>query len=126
MLKRKYLRVETDRRTGSENGRMAPTNDRRAKKRFNLGRPVRYRFLYGAALGQVASGRALDASSRGIWMEAENELRVGHPLELLIDWPAQLNGEGPLQLVTAGCVVRVAGNKAAVTIERYEFRTKRA
>ena len=105
---------------------MAPTVERRAKKRFAIERPVRYRFLYGASLGQVAMGRALDASSNGIWMEAEHELRVGDPLELLIDWPAQLNGLVPLQLVTAGCVVRVIGKRAAVSIERYEFRTKKS
>ena len=67
----------------------------------------------------------MDVSSNGIWLEAEQELRIGDPLELLIDWPAQLNGLIPLQLVTAGCVVRVAGRKAAVSIERYEFRTKK-
>jgi hypothetical protein len=104
----------------------SPTIERRAKKRFTIERPVRYRFLYGASLGQVASGRAIDASSNGIWIEAEHELRVGDPLELLIDWPAQLNGAVPLQLVTAGCVIRVVGRRAAVSIERYEFRTKKS
>ena len=69
-------------------------------------------------------GRALDASSNGILLESEHELRVGDPLELLVDWPAQLDGLVPLQLVTAGCVVRVSGARAAVSIERYEFRTK--
>jgi hypothetical protein len=103
-----------------------PTVERRAKKRFTIERPVRYRFLYGTSLGQVASGLALEASSNGVWLEAEQELRIGDPLELLIDWPAQLNGLIPLQLVTAGCVVRVSGRKAAVSIERYEFRTKKS
>jgi hypothetical protein len=104
----------------------SPTIERRAKKRFTIERPVRYRFLYGASLGQVASCRAIDASSNGIWIEAEHELRIGDPLELLIDWPAQLNGAVPLQLVTAGCVIRVLGRRAAVSIERYEFRTKKS
>jgi hypothetical protein len=101
----------------------SPVVERRTKKRFLIERPVRYRFLYGAALGQVATGVAVDASSNGIWMEAQHDLRVGDPLELLIDWPAQLNGVVPLQLVTAGCVVRVSGKRAAVSVERYEFRT---
>lgn len=102
----------------------SPVVERRAKKRFMIERPVRYRFLYGSALGQVASGRALEASSNGVLLEAEQELKVGDPIELLIDWPAQLNGVVPLQLVTAGCVVRVIGNRAAVSVERYEFRTR--
>ena len=102
----------------------APVVERRAKKRFRIERPVRYRHLYGAALGQIGSGIALEASSNGVWLDAETELRVGDPVELLIDWPAQLNGVVPLQLVTAGCVVRVVGNRAAITVERYEFRTR--
>lgn len=98
--------------------------ERRAKKRFPIERPVRYRHLYGAALGQIGAGLAVEASSNGIWLETESELRVGDPMELLIDWPAQLNGVVPLQLVTAGCVIRVSGNRAAVSVERYEFRTR--
>jgi len=101
-----------------------PPIERRAKKRFRIGRPVRYRMLYGASIGQVASGVAVDASSNGVWLEAESELKVGDPLELLIDWPAQLNGDVPLQLVTAGCVIRVQGRRCAVSVERYEFRTR--
>jgi hypothetical protein len=102
----------------------APVVERRAKKRFLIARPVRYRHLYGAALGQIGSGTALEASSNGVWLETENELRVGDPMEMLIDWPAQLNGIVPLQLVTAGCVIRVVGNRAAISVERYEFRTR--
>ena len=101
-----------------------PIEERRAKKRFGIERPVRFRFLYGALIGHVASGRAVDASSNGVLLESETELKIGDPLELLIDWPAQLNGEVPLQLVTAGCVVRVEGNRCAVSVERYEFRTR--
>src|SRR3982750_4503406 len=102
----------------------SPVIERRAKKRFIIERPVRYRFLYGASLGQVATGVALDASSNGVWLQSELDLKIGDPLELLIDWPAQLHGAGPLQLVTAGCVVRVEGKRAAVSVERYEFRTR--
>jgi hypothetical protein len=102
----------------------SPVLERRTKKRFSIERPIRYRSLFGPTIGQVANGRAIDASSSGIWIETEQPLRVGDPLELLVDWPAQLNGLVPLQLVTAGCVIRVSGNHAAVSIERYEFRTK--
>lgn len=102
----------------------SPVVERRAKKRFRIERPVRYRHLYGAALGQIGNGRALEASSSGVLLETEDSLRIGDPIELLIDWPAQLNGVVPLQLVTAGCVIRVSGTRAAVSVERYEFRTR--
>ena len=107
-----------------DNGKASRVEERRAKIRFGIARPLRYRFLYGTCIGQVASGQVVDASSSGVLLESENELKLGDPLELLIDWPAQLNGEVPLQLVTAGCVVRVAGKRCAVSVERYEFRTR--
>jgi hypothetical protein len=103
---------------------ISPVIERRAKKRFTIERPLRYRTLYGASLGHVSTGHAVDASSNGVWLQAEQELKVGDPLELLIDWPTQLNGAVPLQLVTAGCVVRVEGRRCAVSVERYEFRTR--
>jgi hypothetical protein len=99
--------------------------ERRAKKRFQIDRPVHYRLLFGPGLGQVGSGRAVDLSSSGVCIETDAPLRVGDPLELLIDWPAPLDGVVQLQLATAGCVVRVDGRRAAVSIERYEFRVKK-
>jgi hypothetical protein len=100
--------------------------DRRGKIRFELARPLRYRVLKRSFLHTVATGRAVDVSSKGVLFEAENELRMGDPLELLIDWPVCLNDRVPLQLVMAGRVVRVDGNRCAAAVERYEFRTRAA
>ena len=101
--------------------------ERRGKIRFEISRPLRYRLLKRTfPPDKGATGRAVDASSNGILFESENELKIGDPLELLIDWPVSLNDRVPLQLVTAGCVVRVEGNRYAVTVDRYEFRTRSA
>ena len=102
-----------------------PVVERRAKKRFAIERPLRYRLLYGSSLGQISNGLVVDASSNGVLLQTEQKLNIGDPLELLIDWPAQLDSAVPLQLVTAGCVIRVEGNRCAVSVERYEFRTRR-
>jgi len=110
--------------TGMETGVGPLLVERRAKIRFEITRPLRYRVLRGAFLDRVATGRALDASSNGVLFESETELKIGDPLELQIDWPLSLDDRVPLQLVTAGCVVRVEGNRCAVTVERYEFRTR--
>jgi hypothetical protein len=98
--------------------------ERRLKRRFRIERRVRYRSQYGNSFREGGSGVAVDASSRGVLLEAENQLKVGDVLELLIDWPAQLNGAIPLRLVTVGSVVRVQGRRCAVSVERYEFRTR--
>ncbi len=103
---------------------MAPPVERRAKKRFPIDRPARYRRMYTAALGPPASGRVLEASSSSVWLETETPVPVGQAIEILIDWPASLEGVVPLYLKTAGVVLRVEGNRAAVSVERYEFRTR--
>jgi hypothetical protein len=45
-------------------------------------------------------------------------------VELSVTWPALLEGKCPLQFVATGRVVRSENNRAAVKIERYEFRTR--
>jgi hypothetical protein len=45
-------------------------------------------------------------------------------VEISVNWPARLGGTCPLQLVATGRVVRSEADKAAVKIERYEFKTR--
>src|SRR4051794_28711036 len=111
-------------RTGMENRVRSLLVERRRKIRFEITRPLRYRVLKNAIFDRVCTGRAVDASSNGVLFESETELKIGDPLELLIDWPVYLDDHVPLQLVTAGWVVRVEGNRCAVTVARYEFRTR--
>jgi len=49
---------------------------------------------------------------------------LGRTVELSVTWPALLGGKCPLQFVARGRVVRSESNRAAVKIERYEFRTR--
>ena len=44
-------------------------------------------------------------------------------VEISVNWPARLDGTCPLKLVATGRMVRADADKAAVRIERYEFRT---
>jgi len=63
--------------------------------------------------------------SGGILFTTEEKLPMGRMVELSINWPARLDGTCPLKMVARGRVVRSEDTRAAVRIERYEFRTRR-
>jgi hypothetical protein len=63
--------------------------------------------------------------SGGILFTTEERLPTGRLVELSVTWPARLDGTCPLKMVARGRVVRSDDSKAAVRIERYEFRTRR-
>jgi hypothetical protein len=48
------------------------------------------------------------------------------PIELLIPWPALLDGTVPLMLLVTGKTAPADDELVAVNIERYEFRTRRS
>jgi c-di-GMP-binding flagellar brake protein YcgR len=98
--------------------------ERRMKRRFEIGEEVRYKMLYGQRIAETGSGKTLNISSGGVWFSAENMLTVGMPIELSMNWPVLLNDSCPMKLMIYGCVVRSNEMGAAVTIERYEFRTQ--
>jgi len=62
-------------------------------------------------------------SSSGILFTTESSLASGQRVELSVSWPARLNDNVPLKLVTVGRLVRVEAHQAAIAIERYEFKT---
>jgi hypothetical protein len=62
--------------------------------------------------------------SGGILFTTEDKLPVGRMVEVSVNWPAKLEGVCALQFVATGRVVRSEGNRAAVRIERYEFKTR--
>jgi len=72
------------------------------------------------------SGTTLNIGSGGILFTTEDRLPVGRTVELSVNWPARLDGTCPLQFVATGRVVRSEQNRAAVRIERYEFKTRSA
>jgi hypothetical protein len=42
-----------------------------------------------------------------------------------LDWPARLENQIPLKLVAEGRIVRNSNGQTAMTIDKYEFRTRR-
>jgi len=88
---------------------------------------VRYKRLgKGRTVTQVGTGRVINISSKGILFSTESLLPQGERIEVSVSWPARLNDTTPLKLVILGSVVRGEEKQAAVSIDHYEFKTRRA
>ena len=98
-------------------------NDRRTTDRFPLENALRYRFLEAQESGSAGTGQTLNMSSGGMLLKVEAPLPVGEQIEVSVDWPAELNARCGLKLVALGKVVRSNAERAAVRIEKYDFRT---
>jgi hypothetical protein len=100
--------------------------ERRYSSRFPIEREVRYRALNKRNGEKAGDGRTINISSSGVLFTADHSLLPGSRIELSISWPAQLNNRTALKLVVRGRVVRLEQGRAAIEIQRYEFRTQSA
>jgi len=98
--------------------------DRRGNSRFPLQEDLQYKVLHRAAIKIAGSGKTLNIASGGILFTTQERLPLGRTVELSVNWPARLGGTCPLKFVATGRVVRSEADRAAVRIERYEFRTR--
>ena len=98
--------------------------DRRETGRFPVTEDVKYVVTHSKALKTRGSGKTLNFGSGGLLFTTEERLPLGRTVELSVSWPALLGGKCPLQFVATGRVVRSENNRAAVKIQRYEFRTR--
>jgi len=98
--------------------------ERRGTSRFPLQEEVQYKLIQRAATKSSGVGRTLNIGSGGILFTTEERLPLGRTVEISVNWPARLGGTCPLKFVASGRVVRAEEDRAAVRIERYEFRTR--
>jgi hypothetical protein len=98
--------------------------ERRGTSRFPLREEITYRLVSARGAPLTGTGKTLNIGSGGILFTTEERLPMGHMVELSVAWPARLGGTCPLKMVARGRVVRSEPTKAAVRIERYEFRTR--
>ena len=98
--------------------------DRRGTGRFPVREDVRYRVVQSWTVKVSGVGNTLNIGSGGILFTTEDRLPIGRMVELSVNWPARLDGICPLQFVATGRVVRSEALRAAVRIERYEFKTR--
>ena len=100
--------------------------DRRGTSRFPVQEELKYKVLHSKSAAQCGTGQTLNIGSGGILFTTQDRLPVGRQVELSVNWPARLDGTCPLKFVATGRVVRSDATRAAVKIERYEFRTRGA
>jgi hypothetical protein len=108
-------------------GRDTTGSERRVSTRLPIERDVRYKVL-GKRTGEreSGSGKTFNMSGSGVLFTTESSLTQGDLIELTVSWPARLDNIVPLKLVALGRVVRSEKSQAAISIQRYEFRTCRS
>jgi len=110
----------------ADDDRLLPAAERRGPKRFRMELELTYRILSRKAeTPETCAARTVDLSSRGLLFRTEQQLQPGQRVEMSVNWPALLSGTCPLKFVAVGRVLRVDGGCVAVSIEQYEFRTRR-
>lgn len=116
--------MSMEKSTYEESAGFGGTTDRRRTSRFPVREDIRYTVVHSRTLKTSGLGKTLNFGSSGILFTTQERLPVGRTVELSVNWPALLGGKCPLQFVATGRVVRSENNRAAVSIERYEFRTR--
>ena len=99
--------------------------DRRGSRRYPLRRQLHYRLLNRRHVTLAGVGETLNMSSSGILFTAEGSLPEGQPVEVSVNWPAQISESCALKLVAMGRIIRSDPRRSVIRIERYQFRTRR-
>ncbi len=99
--------------------------ERRTNARFDCHLAVSYQTLEKPFLSGQGTSETLNISSKGVLFKADEALEPGQLVQISVDWPARLENQIPLKLVAEGRIVRNIKGVAAMTIEKYEFRTRR-
>jgi DNA-binding NarL/FixJ family response regulator len=99
--------------------------DRRTNARFPCRLAVTYQALEHPFFSGVATSETLNISSKGLLFATEQALQPGQLLQVSVDWPARLENQVPLKLVAEGRIVRNLDGYTAMSIDKYEFRTRR-
>jgi DNA-binding response OmpR family regulator len=113
--------------TEAENAEPVPADpaDRRNNARFPCRLAVSYRALEHPFFSGEAVSETLNISSKGLLFSTTEPLQAGQLLQVSVDWPARLENQVPLKLVAEGRIICNADGLAAMSIDKYEFRTRR-
>ena len=100
--------------------------DRRTNARFPCRLAVSYQALEHPFFSGEAVSETLNISSKGMLFTTSEPFHPGQLLQVSVDWPARLENSVPLKLVAEGRIVRNLNGQAAMRIDKYEFRTRKA
>jgi signal transduction histidine kinase len=109
-------------------GNLAHSIDRRAKSRYPIECELEYHVLRSLKSRKPIStntGNTIDFSSDGVLFYTQEPLCLGAAIQVILNWPATLDGRIPLRLYILGNVVRSDRDRAAVRIVSHEFRLAR-
>lgn len=98
--------------------------NRRHKLRFALQREVTYKVLEDDVVVDSGTGKTINIGSGGVAFSAAQPLKPGALLQLAISWPVLVNEGCSMRLVVFGRVLRSSTDRAACTVDKYEFRTQ--
>jgi hypothetical protein len=96
----------------------------RVSSRYPVVLAVRYTTAGRFAPEKTGTGRTIDMSSSVLRFAADGPLTPGQVIEVLVDWPALLDGDIRLQLALSGVIFRTVGTEVALRIQHYDFRTR--
>ncbi len=99
--------------------------ERRVNARFPIPLAVSYQTLEHPILSGQGISETLNISSKGLLFTSNEQFQAGQLVQVSLDWPARLENSIPLKLVAEGRIVRNANGQTAMTIDKYEFRTRR-
>jgi DNA-binding NarL/FixJ family response regulator len=100
--------------------------ERRTNARFPCRLAISYQTLEHPIISGHGTSETLNIGSKGILFTSNEQFHAGQLLQVSLDWPARLENQVPLKLVAEGRIVRNANGQTAMTIDKYEFRTRRA
>jgi DNA-binding NarL/FixJ family response regulator len=119
------LRRSVQKASESDNGRSGVGANRRTNARFPCRLEITWRTLEQPLKSGEGSSETLNISSKGILFTTSEQFQLGQLLQVSVNWPARLGNEVPLKLVAEGRVLRNTNGNTAMSIERYEFRTRK-
>jgi DNA-binding NarL/FixJ family response regulator len=119
------LRRSVQKASESDNGPSGIGANRRTNTRFPCHLAITWRTLEQPLKTGEGTSETLNIGSKGILFTTSEQFQLGQLLQVSLDWPARLANEVPLKLVAEGRVLRNSNGKTAMSIERYEFRTRR-
>lgn len=96
--------------------------ERRAKLRYDLRLPLRYRISQKGAASYAGTGLTHDLSNEGIAFRCRKPLPVGAHIELLVDWPTKYGDLYPIELQVTGFVLRSANGRTAIRMTSHRLR----
>ena len=99
--------------------------ERRNNARFPCRLAISYQTLEHPILSGQGTSETLNISSKGILFTSNEKFEAGQLVQVSLDWPARLENQIPLKLVAEGLIVRNLSGQTAMTIDKYEFRTRR-